>query len=285
MHHPIDDDLDHRLERAAQALRRAKRVAVLTGAGVSAESGVPTFRGTDGLWEGHHIADVATPEGFERDPALVWRFYNMRRTNLKTVKPNPGHYALAALEAHYGTGFDAAVADLRLRPRAQDPADPLDPAGFTVITQNIDGLHRAAGSRNVLEVHGNIWRIRCSGCEARLDRAGMDLPGLPRCPACGALMRVDVVWFGENLPEDVWRAACTATSECEAFLVVGTSAVVYPAAGLIRMAQGVGAVVIEVNLEETVASGAGVLSLYGPSGEILPALAQRLGLMKEEPKA
>jgi NAD-dependent deacetylase len=278
VHHPVDDDLDHRLDRAADALRRVKRVAVLTGAGVSAESGVATFRGAGGLWEGHRVEDVATPEAFRRDPTLVWRFYNLRRASLKTVRPNPGHYALAALEEHYGAGFDAAVASLRLNPRSAPPADAHDEAGFTLITQNIDGLHRAAGSHNVLEVHGNIWRIRCSGCEARLDRSGVDLPDDPRCPACGALMRVDVVWFGEMLPEDVWRAACRATAECQAFLVVGTSAIVYPAAGLIRMAQSTGAAVIEVNTEPTAASGGGVLSLYGPSGQILPQLAHRLGL-------
>jgi NAD-dependent deacetylase len=280
VHHPIEDDLEHRLDRAAEALRRVRRVAVLTGAGVSAESGVPTFRGTDGLWEGHAITDVATPEAFERNPTLVWRFYNMRRTALRTVKPNPGHYALAALEAHYGGAFDAAVAGLRRQPRAVPPADVRDEAGFTLVTQNIDGLHRA-GSRNVLEVHGSIGRVRCTGCGVITDRAGEELPDLPKCPDCGALLRVDVVWFGENLPEDVWRAACRATYECQALLVVGTSAVVYPAAGLIRMARTVGAVVIEVNLEPTAASGAGVLSLYGPSGEILPQLARRLGLMQE----
>src|SRR5262245_37924454 len=204
MHHPVDHgEQEAKFLRAAVLLARARRVAVLTGAGVSAESGVATFRGAGGLWEGHRVEEVATPEAFERDPTLVWRFYNMRRANLRTIRPNPGHHALAALEGHFG-------------------------AGFTLVTQNIDGLHAAAGSRNVLEVHGNIWRIRCSGCEARLDRAGVDLPDLPRCPACGALMRVDVVWFGENLPEDVWRAACRATAECQAFLVVGTSAVVYP---------------------------------------------------------
>jgi NAD-dependent deacetylase len=253
MHHPVDvGDLEAALEQSAQWLRRAERVAVLTGAGVSAESGIATFRGAGGLWEGHSIEEVATPWGFQRDPALVWRFYNARRSALRPAQPNPGHRALAALEDRWGSDH------------------------FTLITQNIDGLHRAAGSGRVLELHGNLARVRCTGCGRTEDRGGEELPDLPRCPACGALLRPDVVWFHEYLPEEVWRAAVQAVAGCQCLLVVGTSAVVYPAAELITMAQAVEAGVIEVNLQPTAAAGGG-LGLYGPSGVLLPRLVERLG--------
>ena len=253
MHPPVESDgLEEALDRAAERLRRAQRVAVLTGAGVSAESGIATFRGAGGLWEGHSITDVASPEGFRRDPALVWRFYNARRANLRSVQPNPGHHALAALEQRWGSDR------------------------FTLITQNVDGLHRAAGSRHILELHGNIARVRCTGCGTIEDRGTEDLPDLPRCADCGELLRPDIVWFYEMLPEDIWLQAAEATAACECFLVVGTSAVVYPAAGLIDMARAAGAGVIEVNLEPTGASRGATLSLFGPSGVILPHLVARL---------
>jgi NAD-dependent deacetylase len=255
MHPPVDtDDLDAALNQAANWLRRARRVAVLTGAGVSAESGLATFRGAGGLWEGHRVEDVATPFAFERDPTLVWRFYNARRANLRTVQPNPGHRALAALETRLA-GTEGGE--------------------FTLITQNVDGLHQAAGSRQVLELHGSLRRVRCTSCRYRADRYD-ELPELPRCSECGELLRPDVVWFHEMLPEDVWRTAARATAVCQCFLVVGTSAVVYPAAGLIDAAREAGAAVIEVNLEATVATRRGALALQGPSGVILPQLMQRL---------
>jgi NAD-dependent deacetylase len=253
MHHPIDeDDLDTALDRAAVLLRAAERVAVLTGAGVSAESGVATFRGTGGLWEGHSIEEVATPRAFRSNPALVWRFYNARRANLRTVRPNPGHHALAALEIRFGS------------------------ERFALITQNVDGLHRAAGSRRVLELHGNLAQVRCTGCGHLEDRGMEPLPDLPHCGECGALLRPNIVWFHEMLPEDVWQEAAEATALCDCFLVVGTSAVVYPAAGLVEAARQVGAKVIEVNLERTQASRAADVGLYGPSGVLLPQLVQRL---------
>jgi NAD-dependent deacetylase len=244
------DDLDAALRRAADLLRRARRVAVLTGAGVSAESGLATFRGAGGLWEGHRVEDVATPGAFRRDPALVWRFYHARRTGLRAARPNPGHRALADLEERWGS------------------------ERFTLITQNVDGLHRAAGSRHVLEIHGSLARVRCDGCGQVEDRPGEDLPELPRC-VCGALLRPDVVWFGEYLPEDVWRQAAVAAATCDCFLVAGTSAVVFPAAGLIDAARQAGAGVIEVNLEPTGACASAV-GLYGPSGVLLPQLVGRL---------
>ncbi len=250
--HPVVEtaDLDAALVRAADGLRRAERVAALTGAGVSAESGLATFRGGGGLWEGQAVEDVATPEAFHRNPELVWRFYNGRRAGLRAAKPNPGHLALVDLEKRWGERF-------------------------TLVTQNVDGLHQAAGSRRVLELHGGLARVRCTRCKAVTDRAGDELPDMPRCEACGHLLRPDVVWFHEMLPEGVWRTACEAVEACDCFLVVGTSAVVYPAAGLIDMARALGASVIEVNLEPA-AQAAGVIGLYGRSGEVLPRLVRGL---------
>src|SRR5262249_38124277 len=161
-------------------------------------------RGAGGLWEGHRVEEVATPFAFERDPVLVWRFYNARRANLRSVQPNPGHYALAALEERFG------------------------PQHFALITQNVDGLHRPAGTRNVLEIHGSIARVRCTGCARVEDRAADVLEDLPTCRECGQLLRPAVVWFHESLPEDVWMNAHAAARGCNCFLVVGTSAIVYP---------------------------------------------------------
>lgn len=252
MHHPVDDELEVALDRAAGLVREANRLAVLTGAGVSAESGLATFRGGGGLWEGHRVEDVATPEAFQRDPAMVWRFYHARREGLKQARPNPGHYALAALEERFGR------------------------ANFALATQNVDGLHRAAGSQHVLELHGRLSRVRCTGCEQVMDRPGEKLDELPLCARCGALLRPDVVWFGEDLSDKVWREAEEAARECDCFLVAGTSAVVYPAAGLIQLARGHGAKLIEVNKEATPASRLVDACLLGPSGQVLPQLVERL---------
>jgi NAD-dependent deacetylase len=248
-----DKELERALEQAAEWLRLAERVCVLTGAGVSAESGVPTFRASDGLWEGHRIEDVASPDGFRRDPALVWQFYNARRANVKTVKPNPGHEALVELEDRWG-------------------------ARFTLVTQNVDSLHIVAGSRNVLEIHGSLRRTRCLGCGEVQDRGLEALAALPECH-CGARLRPDIVWFGEGLPEEVWDAAMLAAYQCDVLLVVGTSAVVHPAASLIPIAKrgkSVPAKVVEVNLTRTEASAYADVGLYGPSGQMLPRLVKKL---------
>lgn len=244
---------DNDLARAADWLRHAERICVLTGAGVSAESGVPTFRASDGLWEGHRIEDVASPEGFERDPILVWQFYNARRVNVQNVKPNPGHFALARLEERWGDRF-------------------------TLVTQNVDGLHRAAGNLNVLEIHGSLQRTRCLGCDEVADRGLEPLGDTPLCE-CGAKLRPDIVWFGEALPSDVWEAAALAAFECDLFFVVGTSAVVHPAASLVPIAKRgrPAAKVIEINLTPTEASDFADVGLYGPSGVVLPKLVERLG--------
>jgi NAD-dependent deacetylase len=251
MHHPIHDGVEDALDRAAEVLSSAGEVAVLTGAGVSAESGLATFRGAGGLWEGHRVEEVATPSAFRRDPTLVWRFYNARRENLRRAEPNPGHRALVRLEDRFGERF-------------------------TLATQNVDGLHRAAGSRRVLELHGSLLRVRCTGCGVVEERVTEPLPDLPHCDRCRAMLRPDVVWFEEALPEDQWREARRAADRCDCFLVVGTSAVVYPAAGLISGARYAGARVVEVNLERTGASSAADVGLYGPAGDLLPRLVERL---------
>ena len=239
------------VERAAELLRPARRVCVLTGAGVSAESGVPTFRAGDGLWEGHRIQDVAHPDGWARDPQLVWDFYHARRATAGAVHPNPGHEALAALEGRLGDGF-------------------------TLATQNVDGLHQRAGSRNVLELHGSLRWTRCTGCIDRVDRGLDPLPRMPTCARCGAVVRPDIVWFGEMLDDRVIREAGRAAAGCDVFLVVGTSAVVFPAAGLVSLAAGNGAGVVEFNLTQTDASAYADVGVYGPSGQSLPAVLAAL---------
>lgn len=246
------DPLHASIAEAADLLRQAECVAVLTGAGISAESGVATFRGAGGLWEGHRLEDVATPEAFQRDPALVWRFYNARRANLRSVQPNPGHYALADLENRFGDRH------------------------FALITQNVDGLHRAAGSRHVLELHGSLRHLRCSHCTFLEDRGTEPQEDLPPCPECGHLLRPAVVWFGEVLPQDAWIAAEQAARECDCFLVIGTSAIVWPAAGLIVLARDSGASVIEINIQQTDASALVDVHLSGPSGKILPRIVEKL---------
>jgi NAD-dependent deacetylase len=253
MHPPIHtDDPAEAKSQAIERLRAATRIAILTGAGVSAESGIPTFRDADGLWEGHAVEDVATPEAFRRDPAFVWKFYNARRANLRAVKPNPGHYALAQLEQWLGEDR------------------------FTLVTQNVDGLHRRAGSRNVVELHGNLARTRCTGCQTVEDRGLEPLGALPKCPHCSALLRPDVVWFHEQLPNDAWETAAAAAHSCDCFLIVGTSAVVYPAAGLIGIARQNGATVIEFNLQRSDASHPADVNVFGPSGQTLPSVIDQV---------
>ena len=238
------------IQQARAILAGARRVAVLTGAGISAESGVPTYRGVSGVWKAFSAKDMASPEGFARDPERVWAWHNDRRLALASIAPNAGHRALADLErllADRGDRFDLA-------------------------TQNIDGLHQAAGSRNVHELHGTILAIYCVVCGKRRWLGFDPVDGLPRCESCGGLLRPAIVWFGEVLPRDVWLAAANAATSSDVFMTIGTSAVVYPAAGLVEMAIGAGARTIEVNLEPTPASTLVDVALHGPAGNILPRL-------------
>jgi len=234
------------MQRAREWLREAWSVAALTGAGISAESGIPTFRGAGGLWREFRAEDLATPEAFARDPRLVWEWYDWRRGLIARAEPNAGHRALEELGRRVKR--------------------------FTLITQNVDGLHDRAGSRNVLKVHGDIWMVRCTACgrETRDDR--VPLPELPPRCGCGGLLRPGVVWFGESLPGNVWLEAERATRQAGVFLVIGTAAVVYPAAGLVPLAKAAGAKVVEINLDETPYSAQVDCSLRGRAGELLPEL-------------
>lgn len=233
---------------ARQWLNAASSVAVLTGAGISAESGVPTFRGPGGLWRNRRPEELATPQAFARDPLQSWEWYNWRRSVIATVQPNAGHTALGRLEER--------------SPR------------FTLVTQNVDGLHDRAGSRNILKVHGDIWTLRCTQCARSWRDLRPSLPELPPRCECGALARPGVVWFGEGLPEDVWRDAVAAARGCDVFLLVGTSAVVYPAAGLAEIARSHGAKVIEINIEDTPLSAHVDLSWRAPAADALPRLVE-----------
>ncbi len=254
------------IARAVEKLRSARAVVAITGAGVSAESGVPTFRGSGGLWRTFRPEQLATPEAFARDPGLVWEWYRWRRGRIASVRPNQGHFSLARFERRF-------------------PA-------FTLLTQNVDGLHREAGSRQIVELHGNIWRARCTAEPSRtFDERGSSQDvaaeppsgsdpapqaALPRCPSCGALLRPDVVWFGEALDPAAIDRAARAVRECDVLLVAGTSAVVYPVAALPSLAKRGQATIIEVNVEATPLSDEADVMLRGPSGEVLPEIERLL---------
>jgi NAD-dependent deacetylase len=233
------------LEAARDQLRTARSVSVLTGAGVSAESGIPTFRSNGGFWRNNRFEDLATPAGFARDPKFVWEWYEERRRGIAATQPNAAHFAIAELE--------------RRAPQ------------FTLITQNVDGLHHVAGSKNVNRLHGDIWILRCTKCGFEEENRNPLAHLPPRCE-CGALLRPGVVWFGELLPEGAIERATAAVLESDLFLVVGTSARVFPAAGLIPLAIQRGATVIEVNPEETNFSAEVTSAVRGPAAEIMPSL-------------
>lgn len=232
-------------QRLLERLRSAERVSVLTGAGVSADSGIPTFRGAGGIWEKYDFRKLATPAGFRADPHLAWEWYQLRQIEMKKAQPNPAHLTIAEMEPHFRE--------------------------FSVITQNIDGMHKRAGSRRIIELHGNIWRMRCvrDGTIIDIDEPVKDIP--PLCH-CGSILRPDVVWFGEPLPEDALNASSKAASESDVMFVVGTSAIVYPAAALPALTKNSGGLVIEVNLEPTDISTYADLSFFGRAGELMPAL-------------
>lgn len=238
--------MENEIKALQERLMKAERVTVLTGAGISAESGVPTFRGEDGLWRNHDVMDLVTPYGFAKDPKLVWEFYNWRRDLINSITYNPAHRALVDLEGRV--------------------------PHFTLITQNVDGLHLKAGSRNLLEIHGNLWKVRCTKCNRITLDHSSDMGPLPSCRECGGLLRPHVVWFGESLEYDILHRASEACKNCDVMLVIGTSAVVQPAASLAMEAKAKGAVVAEINLEKTPQSGAMDFALQGKAGEIVPKL-------------
>ena len=242
------------LDRTADSLRRARTITAVTGAGVSAASGIPTFRGPGGLWKTFRPETLATPSAFARDPRLVWEWYDWRRQRIKDARPNAAHDVLAAWT--------------RERP------------GFTLITQNVDGLHERAGARNAIRLHGSIWELKCwtpcrDGETPWLDETVpfADLP--PRCRHCDGIARPAVVWFGERLDPHITAAAERATG-CDVFLSIGTSTIVYPAAGLLHQAKRHGAMTVEINAEATEATGVVDIALRGGAEEILPALASAL---------
>jgi NAD-dependent deacetylase len=224
----------------------------LTGAGISAESGLPTFRGPGGIWEGRSPLDLATPEAFRADPSTVWRFYAWRREQAANARPNAAHRALAALET--------AKQEMLL------------------ITQNVDGLHERSGSRRMVRLHGSLWRLRCVAEGTEREDTRVDLGSLPPRCECGDLLRPGVVWFGETLPPSALREAEEASRRAKVMLVVGTSSLVHPAADLPRIARAAGAYVVEVNPEETPLSASVDERLAGPAGQILPALAEAAGV-------
>ncbi|NOK59395.1 MAG: NAD-dependent deacylase [Chloroflexi bacterium AL-W] len=229
------------------ALRTAQHVVVLTGAGISAESGIPTFRDAQtGLWAQYRPEELATPEAFMSNPRLVWEWYAWRRELVSHAAPNPGHFALATLQQHIPQ--------------------------VTVITQNVDGFHQQAGSQTVIELHGNITRTKCFDDNTIVDQWDETDEVPPRCPSCNGLLRPDVVWFGETLPLTALDAAYAATTGCDLFLSIGTSALVHPAASLPYEALQRGTTVVEINPDATPLTGDVHYSLRGPAGVVLPAL-------------
>lgn len=241
-------DIPHGL---LDALRSARHVVVLTGAGMSAESGIPTFREAQtGLWEQYDPLELATTEAFLRDPELIWRWYDWRRNLVRAATPNPGHFALARLAGRV--------------PR------------LTLVTQNVDGLHQRAGSQHVIEFHGNLFATRCAVEDCLVEGVQEPAAGVPLCPGCGGYLRPGVVWFGEAIPPQALVAADEAASDCDLFLSIGTSSLVWPAAGLADTARAAGARIVEINPAETDLSGTCDFRIAGKSGEILPELVNCL---------
>lgn len=229
-----------------ERLAAARRVVVLTGAGISADSGVPTFRGTDGMWRNFRAEELATPEAFARNPRLVWEWYNWRRELIATKQPNAAHEAVAQLERQHSQ--------------------------FWLITQNVDGLHRAAGSHKLSEIHGNIWKVRCTECRRVVDNNDVPIQILPMCEGCHGLLRPHIVWFGESLAEEDLRQSYAALRSCDLCLIIGTSGVVYPAAGFAAIAREAGAFIAEINLDVTPHTSLVDISLQGRAKDVVPLL-------------
>lgn len=234
-------------------LSESNRIVFFTGAGISAESGIPTFRGKDGIWNKLKPEELTNFDAFMRNPQMVWEWYNHRKKIIHEAKPNKGHLAIAELQNYFNE--------------------------VTVITQNIDNLHTRAGSSNVFELHGNIERNFCVNCKTFYNEDLNFSEGVPKCK-CGGLIRPDVVWFGEYLPQDQFIGGERAAANSDIFFVVGTSAVVYPAAGLIFTAKQAGSLIVEINIEETEISSVCNASFFGESGKILPAIIEQLNITR-----
>ncbi len=242
------------IEHAQSILKSAGSLFVLTGAGISAESGIPTFRGKDGLWKNFSAQELATPEAFQRNPELVWEWYHWRQSIILKAEPNPAHLAITRLEEKF--------------------------ENFLLLTQNVDNLHRRAGTKRVLEIHGNIFRARCLECNKIREHQielGKEIDNLPHCE-CGGLLRPDVVWFGEPIPRDVWEESLNFLERADVALICGTSGVVWPVAGIPEIAHQQGIKTIEINLESTPISSLVDISIQGRAGEILPRIVK--GLME-----
>ena len=224
----MDDSVVAQLQEIRDGMTPQTRVTILSGAGISAASGIPTFRGAqDSLWQQYRPEELATPQAFRRDSELVWRWYDMRRDLIAASAPNAAHTALARLEQH---------------------------AQVTVVTQNVDGYHQQAGSSDVLEFHGSIWTVRCTGCGHETDDRRVPIPIPPTCEKCGTLVRPGVVWFGEGIDPHVMQSSAAAAHGCDLFLVIGTAGAVYPAAGLAEVARDGGAKLLEFNLDRSALS-------------------------------
>lgn len=248
----LENSHHHTLEKARAILKHSRSLFVLTGAGISAESGIPTFRGKDGLWKSYSAMDLATPEAFQKDPVLVWEWYHWRQEIIRNARPNPAHTALVALEKHIPS--------------------------FMLLTQNVDNLHQRAGSMNVLELHGNIFRTRCLECSGTCMIGTEDIKQkvpLPVC-SCGGILRPDVVWFGEMIPQDIWQNALTFLAHADTALICGTSGIVWPAAAIPEYAQQHNVHTIELNIEKTPISSIVEIFLEGKAGELLPDIVNSL---------
>jgi NAD-dependent deacetylase len=237
-------------DRFLSRLKKSQNVMVSTGAGISAESGVPTFRSPGGLWNNFRPEDLAHPDAFRRDPKQVWEWYDWRRQKYGNIQPNPGHYAVAELE--------------KLVPRLH------------LFTQNVDGLHQKAGQKKVYELHGNIWRVRCTRESKVFELLESPLKNIPPRCECGAILRPDVVWFSEIVPPDMLELAYEAACHCDVFFAIGTSAIVQPAASLGWIAKENGAFVVEINPDNTPLTEIADQSFHAPSGELLPQLVETL---------
>ena len=241
--------MEKEIAKAYELISKSNEIVVLTGAGISAESGIPTYRGEEGVWRNYDPQELATPEAFSRNPKLVWEWYDSRRAIMKKAKPNPGHFAITTLEK--------------------------EKKDFTLITQNVDGLHFAAGTRNVIELHGSLWEVKCTECDKVKKDYQVPIAELPpTCATCNSIVRPNTVWFGEIIPMERIDRCLFAIEQCDLLLIVGTSGVVEPAASMGLIAKKSEKPVVEINIERTPGTGLYDVSVMGKSAEILPLLTE-----------